>query len=155
MNLSHIVLRRPVWNLLGNAIPLATAGPSLTVTRTITKHRVRVLKEMKERSKSFDLAAHKQRPRSEWADWNYSAELFAFNKRLSENFDETSLQIAFTHKSYVNVEMKRREQLELSNEGFLIENNESFIQQGHQHLDSFLPKYLRHFLPQVPEEGIQ
>jgi dsRNA-specific ribonuclease len=155
------LLRRPVWTMLTCPTP-STSGantPSAplpaTFVRTITKHRVRVLREMKSREGSFDVAPHKLRARSEWADWNYSAEIFAFNKRLSENFEESSLQIAFTHSSYVNVEKKRRNQLQLSNEEFHIEHNQQFVERGQTHLNHFLPQYLRCYLPQLPEEGIQ
>lgn len=155
------LLRRPIWSALKCPIPCthASKAPSVvlptTFVRTITKHRVRVLREMKVRSESFDLAPHKLRARNEWPDWNYAAELFAFNKRLSENWTEFSLQVAFTHSSYVNVEKNRREQLQLANEHFHIDHNQKFIEQGQSQLNDFLPKYLRYHLRLMPEEGIK
>lgn len=40
-------------------------------------------------------------PRSTFLEWNYDAEIFAFGKRLQENFNEKILRIALTNRSYV------------------------------------------------------
>lgn len=42
-------------------------------------------------------------PRSSFLEWNYEAELYAFGKRLGENFDRQILKQALVHRSYSNL----------------------------------------------------
>lgn len=52
----------------------------------------------------------KTNPRNTFIEWNLEAELFAFGKRLNEEFDSDLLLQAFTDRSYViKEEMKQKE----------------------------------------------
>lgn len=49
-------------------------------------------------------------PRNTFLEWNLEAELYAFGKRLNEEFDADLLLQAFTDRSYViKEEMKQKE----------------------------------------------
>ncbi|XP_046551087.1 uncharacterized protein LOC124260815 [Haliotis rubra] len=52
-----------------------------------------------------------ERHRSEWINWNYDAEIYAFGKRLGEEFEESTLRRALTHRSYIEKEEQRRQEL--------------------------------------------
>lgn len=126
--------------------------------RTLTRGRTKVLREMKSRSKDFDIVPHKMRHRKEWLDWNYDCEIFAFNNRLKERFDEQTLKKAFIFKSYVEQQSKSteddNEELEILNQ-IQLETNDEFIDSGLELCDRFISQYLRFFLRNVPEEGIR
>lgn len=50
------------------------------------------------------------KPRNTFLEWNLEAELYAFGKRLNEDFDADLLLQAFTDRSYViKEEMKQKE----------------------------------------------
>lgn len=40
-------------------------------------------------------------PRSDFLEWNYDAEIYAFSKRLGEEFKDDVLRTALTHESHV------------------------------------------------------
>lgn len=124
----------------------------------MTRGRVRVLREMKRRTEDFDAEPHKLRHRREWLDWNYDCEIFAFNNRLKEKFNDHTLKKAFIAKSYnehaKTVDSQSSERLEILDQ-LELENNEEFIESGRELCDRFLPLYLRCFLRNVPEEGIR
>lgn len=137
--------------------------------RTITRGRVRVLREMKARSKDYYVEPHKLRHRSEWLDWNYDCEIFAFNQRLKEKFNDLTLKRAFIFKSYTQPSSANStdDSTSLINENEIDKNeidildkiekldNEEFIESGKDLCDCFISSYLRYFLRNIPEEGIQ
>ena len=122
--------------------------------RCITRGRTYVLREMKRRDKSFEIVPHKLRHRKEWLDWNYDCEIYAFNNRLKEKFDEQTLKRAFIMKSYSDQKILQQEkELEALKE-IELENNEEFVDSGRELCDRFISLYLRCFLRQIPEQGI-
>lgn len=50
----------------------------------------------------------KPNPRSGYLEWNLEAELYAFGKRVNEDFDPDLLRTAFTFRSYVIKEESRQ-----------------------------------------------
>lgn len=68
-----------------------------------------------------------QNPRNTFLEWNLEAELFAFGKRLNEEFDPDLLLEAFTDRSYVikeelkqkeiNIDIKMKDNRKLTEEG--------------------------------------
>lgn len=74
-------------------------------------------------------------PRSSFLEWNYNAEIFAFGKRLGEEFNEKLLRQALTHRSYVN---KQKTETEGASQELLSDNFE-LIQEG----DDFIRSYLK------------
>ncbi|XP_046734679.1 39S ribosomal protein L44, mitochondrial [Diprion similis] len=92
--------------------------------------------------------------RSNFLDWNYNAEIFAFNKRLSENFDAELLEQAFTHRSYVAQEEQKQREVGIENPELNIKNNTDLIEEGKCLTSEIVQCYLRQALPRLPEEGI-
>lgn len=45
-----------------------------------------------------------EQPRSSFLEWNYEAELFAFGKRLGEEFDRNLLKKALIQREYANLQ---------------------------------------------------
>lgn len=91
--------------------------------------------------------------RSSFIDWNRSAEIYAFNYRLSEKFDTEKLNQAFVHKSYAVEEAKQQEKIGIKDPAVSIQDNEEFIKKGRQVITDAIKKYLNHHLPRLPEEG--
>lgn len=83
------------------------------------------LMELKRREDK--LGGKKQYPRNTFLEWNLDAELYAFGKRLNEDFDPDLLLEAFTDRSYVikeemkqkemNVDIKVKDNRQLADEG--------------------------------------
>lgn len=127
--------------------------------RCITRGRVKVLREMKSRSRDFDVVPHKLRHRREWLDWNYDCEIFSFNERLKERFTEFTLKKAFIFPSYyqasglMSTEIEPAE-VESPEHTVELDTNEQFIQAGTELCERFICQYLRYFLRELPEEGI-
>lgn len=120
--------------------------------RTLTTRRMR---QMYWRSKEFNAIDPPSGPRNQLFEWHYPSELFAFSQRLHENLSEANLRIAFTHPSYVEKEIKkRREDFTLEQSELNIISNEKFAKSGRELISDFSKKYLRYFLPKLPEEGI-
>ncbi|XP_017884892.1 39S ribosomal protein L44, mitochondrial [Ceratina calcarata] len=92
--------------------------------------------------------------RSSFIDWNRSAEIYAFNCRLSEKFDTEKLNEAFVHKSYAVEEMKQQEKMGIKDPAVNIQDNEKFIKKGRQITLDAIKKYLNKCLPRLPEEGV-
>lgn len=45
-----------------------------------------------------------EKPRSSYLEWNYDAEMYAFGKRLGEEFDKELLKQALIQREYVNMQ---------------------------------------------------
>ncbi|XP_041377209.1 39S ribosomal protein L44, mitochondrial-like [Gigantopelta aegis] len=96
------------------------------------------------------------RHRSEWINWNYEAEVFAFGKRLGEDFKEETLRRAFTHRSYIEIEEKRRTDLgiDLRAAPLGLTDNEELAEIGEETAERYIKAFLRHSYPRMFEEGI-
>ncbi|XP_064618540.1 large ribosomal subunit protein mL44-like [Lineus longissimus] len=98
----------------------------------------------------------KERHRSEWLNWNYNAEIFAFGQRLGEEFDEDLLRRAFTHKSYIEKEQEKRAALGMTDDivPLNLEDNEQLAHEGGATSSAYIKGFLRYSYPRLPEEGI-
>lgn len=92
--------------------------------------------------------------RSDYLDWNYEAEMYAFSKRLGENFHPELLQQAFTHRSYVINEEQKQREVGIENPVLNIKDNRELIEEGKYLTNEIVTCYLRQALPKLPEEGI-
>lgn len=94
-----------------------------------------MLMELKRREKK--LGGKKINPRNTFLEWNLEAELYAFGKRLNEDFDSDLLLQAFTDRTYViKEEMKQKElefDLKMKDNRVLAEEGKSFL----THLTTF------------------
>ncbi|KAF8768302.1 39S ribosomal protein L44 like protein [Argiope bruennichi] len=98
----------------------------------------------------------RQRRRSEWDNWNYNAELFAFSKRLSENISEDTLRWAFVHNSFIEKEEQKRKELDIPSQNVPLDlkSNASLITLGEEVTSNYLKRYLTHCFTKLPSEGI-
>lgn len=81
--------------------------------------------------------------RSSFTDWNPSAELFAFSKRLSEDFPLPVLQRAFIQKSYIAQEIERQKEIGIETPSLEVEDNQNLIASGSKLLNSFVENFIR------------
>ncbi|XP_011502006.1 PREDICTED: 39S ribosomal protein L44, mitochondrial [Ceratosolen solmsi marchali] len=93
-------------------------------------------------------------PRNEYLEWNWNAELFAFNSRLTEKFDLELLKQAFTHRSYIINETEKQKQVGIENPILDLVDNTEFIIEGEQIVPLIIENYLSHALPLAPQECI-
>jgi large subunit ribosomal protein L44 len=98
-----------------------------------------------------------ERPRSAWANWNYDAEIYAFGKRLHENFEDSIIRTAFVHESYLEEEKKKQQELgieedETPSQSF---DNSELIASGVTITSNYIEAYLKHVFPKLPEFCVQ
>ncbi|XP_050444723.1 39S ribosomal protein L44, mitochondrial isoform X1 [Cataglyphis hispanica] len=96
-----------------------------------------------------------QKPkRNTFLDWNRSAEIYAFNKRLSEDFNLEKLEQAFTHRSYVIREEQRQREIGIEDPKLDIQDNTDLIMKGEKLTSEIVQNYLTQVLPHAPENVI-
>ncbi|KAK3886336.1 hypothetical protein Pcinc_009512 [Petrolisthes cinctipes] len=95
-----------------------------------------------------------QDKRSEYIEWNYDAELYAFGKRLQEEFEDEVLRAALTDASYIRQEIQRQQDLGVSSPALMMSSNEELSDGGAKVITDYSSKFLRAALPLFPEEGI-
>uniref|UniRef100_A0A1A9WDE8 Large ribosomal subunit protein mL44 n=1 Tax=Glossina brevipalpis TaxID=37001 RepID=A0A1A9WDE8_9MUSC len=127
-----------VWNLFAQ-------------TRSIKRWVAPVRRELLHRSKK--LGPQPPEPRSSFIEWNYRAELFAFGKRLNEDFQIPLLQIALTQQSYVMKEKAKQEELGIENSDIQLSHNEELAELGQRLTKAYIEAFVTHSLPKVPTEG--
>lgn len=105
----------------------------------------------------LDQGPEPERPRSVWANWNYDAEIYAFGKRLGEEFNAATLKRAFVTSSYVAKEIEQRSALGLeSDESHVeLEDNEDLMRLGESTAEQYITHYLKHCFPLIPDNGIR
>ncbi|XP_033747725.1 39S ribosomal protein L44, mitochondrial-like [Pecten maximus] len=99
-----------------------------------------------------------ERHPSAFGIWNYDSEVFAFGKRLGEDFKDEALKKALVLRSYQEEEDKANQILldeeSLDIDGESVEHNEQLAEQGEQLTSRYVKAYLRAMYPQMFEEGI-
>lgn len=116
----------------------------------------KLLRKMYLRKRSFDAEPERLRARSEWQDWDYASEIYAFAQRLHESqLNDQILIRAFTHRSYVNEQHNKQKNLGVQDVHEQLEDNAELIDSGCLFMKKFLSQYLRYHLQQAPEECIQ
>lgn len=93
-------------------------------------------------------------PRNAFAEWNRNCELYAFNQRLTERFDDKLLDQAFTTRPYVIAEEMKCQELGVAPQVDLKDNRE-LIEEGRGLTSKIIIKYLGVALPKVPQECLQ
>ncbi|XP_065095366.1 large ribosomal subunit protein mL44 [Ochlerotatus camptorhynchus] len=111
------------------------------------------LRELKHRREKMGPEA--ELPRSSHSDWNYKAEIFAFGKRLSEQFDAAVLQQAFTHRSFIAQEEQKQLDVGIEQPELGLKDNRQLVQLGEQLIQEYVEAFLLTTLPKLPTEGIR
>lgn len=105
------------------------------------------------RGRSFDRVKFDNTRRSEWPDWNYRSEIFAFSRRLHESLSEDTLRQIFSHPSYAKLLEASQARLNLPH--IEVKTNTELKLAGEQLLDLHVKSYLRYTFDKVPEDGIE
>jgi len=92
--------------------------------------------------------------RSTFLEWNRSAEIYAFNVRLSESFDTEKLEQAFTHRSYLIQEEQKQKEMGIENPILAVQDNIELVRKGEKLTSEIVQNYLAEVLPHVPEDVI-
>lgn len=126
-------------------------GSNSQQTRGLKQYQEKTVRAMYWRGRSFDRASFEKR-RSEYQDWNYRSEIFAFSRRLQENLDENTLREIFAHPSYVEAFRENQAKYNLPDIG--MKPNTHLVHRGCALLDECIKPYLRYTFSRMPEDGI-
>ncbi|KAJ0173098.1 hypothetical protein K1T71_011274 [Dendrolimus kikuchii] len=107
------------------------------------------LMELKRREDK--LGGKKINPRNTFLEWNLEAEIYAFGKRLNEDFDSDLLLLAFTDRSYVIKEEMKQKELGIK---LQMKDNRELAEDGQKVMNEYIQLYLEAVLPKFPMEGI-
>ncbi|KAI9576090.1 39S ribosomal protein L44, mitochondrial [Glossina fuscipes] len=124
---------------------------NLRLRRHIKRWVAPVLRELRQRAKK--MGPQPPEPRSRFLDWNYRAELFAFGKRLNEDFQIPLLQTALTQESYVAKEKVKQEELGVENADIQLKHNVELAEHGQRLAKAYIEAFVAHSLPKMPAEG--
>lgn len=147
-------MSRPICNLTLKWARLQGTSKSLWYQQTqgMKLYRLKTLRAMYWRSRSFDAVKYPESRRDEYQDWNYRSEIYAFSRRLQENLGEDTLRQIFSHPCYVRNLRQREATLDLPTSQ--ITSNESLVTRGAEIINLTVKPYLRFVFDQVPEDGI-
>nr|XP_056706639.1 39S ribosomal protein L44, mitochondrial [Euleptes europaea] len=95
--------------------------------------------------------------RSEKPNWDYHAEIQAFNHRLHEKFSLDVLKTAFVNRCYIKSEEARRKMLGLEKEDIALnlKDNQQLSEQGASFSHSYLTECFEKAFPKMPSAGIE
>ncbi|XP_026470449.1 39S ribosomal protein L44, mitochondrial [Ctenocephalides felis] len=125
---------------------------SIQATRSIKRWVSPTLRELKRRKDK--MGPEPVARRSSFIDWNFNAELYAFSKRLNENFNLTLLQQAFTQRSYVIQEEMKQIEVGIEKPVLEVKDNRLLIISGEELISEYVEKFLLQSLPKLPKDGI-
>jgi len=107
------------------------------------------------RDHSYDKISDPAKIRSQFQEWNFAAELYAFNKRLGEEVSFENLTICFTDPSYIQKQREKQAELGLVDAPITISDNTQFYNHGISVMSPHIKAYLRNQYPYVPEECVE
>ncbi|VVC35835.1 Ribonuclease III domain [Cinara cedri] len=110
------------------------------------------LRELKRRKDA--LGPEKPVHRKTYIEWNYDTELYAFSKRLGEEFNNNLLQQALTERSYIVSEEEKQKSVGIDQPLLDLADNSKLVTKGSNFIDDIVNRYLHTVLPRLPEEGI-
>lgn len=93
--------------------------------------------------------------RSEFIDWNYDAEIYAFGIRLKEKFNPALLQQAFVDRSYILQEEMKQRAVGIEQPDLHLTDNTRLIRKGEELMTEYIVTYLNMSLPKFPRDGIK
>ncbi|XP_041971805.1 39S ribosomal protein L44, mitochondrial [Aricia agestis] len=131
-------------------IPILKNVPITNQAKKIHRWVAPTLRELKRRE---DKQGGKMtNPRNTFAEWNLEAELYAFGKRLNEEFDSDLLLQAFTDHTYVIKEEMKQKEMDID---LKLRDNRDLADHGEKFISEYVQLYLEVVLPKLPLEGIK
>lgn len=133
--------------------------PLLLSTGHVQVHKIRnfhrwvapTLKELYKRKQEMGPQPPVQR--SNFIEWNYKAELYAFGKRLGEEFQEDVLRQALTERSYIELEEEKQRKVGIEPQ-LDISDNADLACRGEKFIKAYTEQYLTVVLPSLPSDYI-
>ena len=115
------------------------------------------LMEIRARKKKLEIknGPQKESPRSDFIEWNYDAEIYAFGIRLKEKFNYALLQQAFVDRSYIVQEEMRQRSVGVENPSLNLSDNSALAKKGEELITEFVISFLNLSLPKFPRDGIK
>uniref|UniRef100_A0A1B6MAC5 Large ribosomal subunit protein mL44 n=1 Tax=Graphocephala atropunctata TaxID=36148 RepID=A0A1B6MAC5_9HEMI len=147
---SSIIIRSPV--LISASCPPNLTSKCLVLNRGIKRYVRQVKTAMKTRKDKME--PQPPQPRNTYAEWNYNSEMFAFGKRLNEDFNKEFLQQAFVERSYIIAEEEKQKKVGIEEPKILLKDNREYSKAGESIIAEYSKRYLRTIYPRFPEEGI-
>lgn len=97
------------------------------------------------------------KPRSQKPNWDYHAEVQAFQNRLNENFNLEVLKRAFVNPCYLKAESERRQGLGLDSEltALTLKDNIALSAKGEAITKEFIADWCKASFPSLPIDGAQ
>lgn len=144
----------PIKTFIGRNGPVTHFNvlPQSTIFCRGIKRWVRPTREiMLKKAKAMDPQPN---PRNSYSEWNYNSELYAFGKRLGEEFNKEHLQQAFVERSYIIMEEEKQKKVGIEDLQILLNDNSEYSKKGEAFILEFCKRYLRLVYPRYPEEGI-
>ncbi|KAI8129058.1 hypothetical protein FF38_01207 [Lucilia cuprina] len=144
-------------SLLRSSNKLYQLSKTLAQSQVLIPHRTfkrwvaPTLRELNRRAKK--LGPQAPAARSSFIEWNYRAELFAFGKRLQEEFDMSLLNTAFTQQSYIAKEEAKQRELGIEETDIQMSHNLDLSKRGADIAKEYVEAFLKYSLPKVPLEG--
>lgn len=111
------------------------------------------LREIRKRRKK--LGPEPEQQRSNFLEWNYDAEIFAFGVRLNEKFSPSLLQQAFCDRSYIVQEEMKQRAVGIENPVLQLTDNSALVKKGDELITEFVITFLNLSLPKYPRDGIK
>lgn len=92
--------------------------------------------------------------RASFTDWNWNSELFAFSKRLNEDFNPELLQEAFTQRSYIIQEEHKQQEVGIDSPVTNLKDNSELARSGADLLSTYVEMFIAAHLPKLPAVGV-
>lgn len=109
--------------------------------------------EMNARKRKFNLPEPSQR--SGFLEWNFPAEIYAFNARLNENFKLELLTQAFVQRSYIVREELRQREVGIDEPVLNLKDNLELAKRGEEIVHKYVTAFVRSHLPLYPDAGVK
>lgn len=93
--------------------------------------------------------------RSGFIEWNWTSELFAFSKRLHEEFNPVLLQEALTVQSYIAEEERKQKEVGIEDPVTNLKDNSELASIGGDILSTYVEMFISSQLPKLPAAGVR
>lgn len=125
----------------------------LETQRDIHRWVAPTLREIRRRKKLVGPLPEQRR--SEFIEWNYNAEIFAFSVRLKEKFAPALLQQAFVDRSFIVQEEMKQRAVGIEQPDLQLTDNTNLVKKGEELMTEYIITYLNLSLPKFPRDGIK
>lgn len=126
---------------------------SVQNTRNIKRWVSPTLKEIRRRKDK--LGPPTPINRAGFIEWNWNSELFAFSKRLHEDFNPELLQEAFTLRSYIIQEEQKQQEVGIESPVTNLNDNSTLARDGTDLISNYVDMFISSQLPRLPRIGVQ